>query len=712
MNNSPSFSDIPNEILYTVSNYLSVVENYHLSQTSIHLRSCFHPLLFQRCRVLGTTTTSAEDPPKPPPHYLSEIGICEWPIPLKVLLSPNKYSWFGNKYLKVLFLNPTLDLQLIKKNVNFSVLYPRLDTVLTDIRKVVRFNHNLLLVDSKHVLQQHQKQQEQPVSIYSEQALVDLPNRIHALKNESDIIPAKIVWYRNEESSLLDKVSNTIINCYNASDIKQNINWLHLHLTEAQNSPDSFLFCSSILLDLTAFPNLYKLSIESNDGFCLTHFKSVIQSLPKCPKLDILEISHINTIGVSHLQLLDNLLGSWKLFHLHLENFLPLNFKLRLPSVTSLDASRIISPNLTFEFGPKLVSFFYPLAIDDSHHFEINNTQQLLENLTVLSIMVNRVLDTVTEYGEHHIFTNSLPKLKFFKLYSMHSGRDSVDESAHQFMLKAMLNTVNFGDFDIFNVDHVESFVKEITDMYKTKKGSITLSSKNHRITDADINFPSYPFPSSTTTTTTFSKINDIFTLYLQCVEAHDFISAYKQFHLLQLVALHENYNQMDYQYHIGNQISFSFLFIRIFQFLPNLERLSFDTLSSIEEFPTLHRLIKYHPKLKSVHVDWLKHPPVSHMQQQTNDEFYDQLRQFIMPFEQFESFVTLGHRDRTAGVVIDTEALRKKYRKIEGYLELADPENKKTADNYLLKFGETTLRFHMTVDLFDSFYKHRLYNE
>lgn len=660
--------DLPNDILFHISEYLSVVEYNYLSQTSSKLRQFFHPQLFQRCCLVKNVKEFT-------------TPLTDWVIPVEAFYSPLKYSWFENRAVKtVIFVNDGIDL---KQMANFKqqLLYPRLESILIKPKQGPnrfpdsnpRLYPNLIIVNCDPQLHKDH-------IIFKTHIGIDSPNFIPVARHYADISQVDVVMGRNPGNGIYDGI---VFNLYNLSsssstsysDAVKCITSINLNLTQEEESPDSYdLFYTLLQLD-SSFPFLKKVNISSSDRFSLSVFKEVIQSLPRCHNLEHLQISHQIHNHLDHLRVLDNLQGNdnWKSFLFQLKCDLPFEFNLRLPAVTEFDARSVLSPGITFDFGPKLKVYLQKFSFNNRFYFELETTQRLIENLAKLSVAFEPfILLFKASSGEHPIFTKELPNLKVLDFGRL--GFDSY-KPADENVLKhfeMMLELAPFGEFDLLN--------------FEQAKPLICLIAK-----DCTKAIPPQEQP---------KKMGIVYSLVKSLESAalkSELSTAIRLFHHLQYLSDSQVVNNLLIQNrYINSKASLSILFVRILEFLPNLEYLNLPTLGSFEEFPTFHSLLRHHKALKKVYIQsLLRHSEFKTSNNSTNDEFYNTLQKFmyVYPFEGFKQF-SVAFDSNYINMLIDVEAARNNYhlQKAE-YLLLTQYEYDQP-NNFEFKRRGTRFRF------------------
>lgn len=634
----PIFQILPNEIQYLLSDYLDIIDYYHLSQVSSSLRRIFHPLLYASCIVcdeygiynLSTGNTSEIVFSLPEKALLSHY---RWPVPRKAFYSPSKYSWFLNESVKVVAIHKLESPTIIANGISMSN-YPNLQSII-----VIPDNYtNVVLTKCDE-------------KVLSE----DIPDRYKVLylrdlyavaKSPSNLINARnLNALKSTESSMLQQTF--IFNCLNMES-KHFITRLLVNLINS-GSKKEFNLCVS-LISLDTFPNLKDLQITSCSDISYKGFERIIKSLPRCTKLEKLCIYHFIRQNILHPEkLLDNITGNWKSFVLRLSTNNRFDFKLRLPCVTELEICPTLQSYSNIEFGPIIKYFSTHLEVDGIPISD-GNVQQLLEQLSVLSVKLSPRCAAKTI----HALSKHLPNLKTLNVthISTNACRYMNVEIPNNF--KLMMNQSNFGEFDLLNIKHMNPLISSIAekcanDRIGPKRVEFDFFFTQEVVIDANLIVERLK-----------TAIQDS-NLQKTCEFLFDLLFEY-------FVRI-DSFLQPFYK---NERIFSSLLFDMIEKYIPNLEVLNIKNLSSIEEYPTLHHLIKHKKSLKKIHFENLYFHPVS--LPDTYDRFFHRFSEFTSSWydsQRSESNSIMNRNNYT----IDMEGIHNDYHNF-GALSLLNGAN------------------------------------
>lgn len=653
MMNTLSVLDIPYDIYYSISEYLSVVEYCNLSQTSSNLRNFFHPLLYKQCRLFSKTENKT-------------CSLCEWVIPVEVFYFPSNYSWFNNNALKVLIINESLDLKRLATDISLKS-FPNLKSIVMNSSLLASTYPNLVAVDCKPNLLSNR--------IFTDQTIVVLPNFSIAIEQDQNISQVEILWSRNTRSNWVGRFNGFVFNTH-CVGIKSVITSLSLKLIGAKRAEDSHDL-SYALLDINCYPNLKNVEILSDEYFPLETFEKVITLLPECVKLSKLKIVHSANRHLQHLQLLDNLSGHWNTFSFALEcKYSPFRIKLKLPSVTSFDATKVETPNLTFELGKDVKTAFFSFSHSDFYILDSDHSQNQLENLTKLFVNFSPIHKVLKDSANHSIFKRQFPNLKVLDLGHRSLETHTSLESFSLYHFGMILETAPFGDLDLLNFEKIEPLVTQMADMCLN----------NYRLS----NYPNGA-----------NKVYTIVEDLKKSIGKGDIINTLRNFYSLQFIS-GPDYRRVSLQeFYINSRTCTSLTFLRIFKYLPNLERLSLPTLSCIEEYPTLQHLVIHHKKLKSVHVHSIQFPVIR--APEVNDDRYNKMRSHLQFFSYkedrhkgVEGYLTPEICQNNTSMILDTEAIRQNFHLQDDFLQLMKPNND-TSSLYTFKHFDFNYRYRLS---------------
>lgn len=642
--NSPSFYDLPNDLLYHMSKYISTVEYFYLSQTSVKLRHFFHLLLFSRCRLHGNSS-------------ILKSSLTEWIIPDKVFYTPSKYSWFRNESVRVVIADDEHRLNEMTELVDLSQ-YPRLKSILISPCN----KRNLVLTNCNPEIFDH--------AVYVDQTIFFAKEFLPILKTHQKLYSIEIDPFRDYPDKKRQTETDFAFNCIGI-DQKLCIVSIQIYLINGQKEPDSYNLCSS-LMSLDCFPNLKILRMFSNDYTPLPIFQEVITSLPKCPKLDKLIIQHESFQQTSYLEILDNLEGKWSEFSLILTCLYPIAYTLRLPSITELDINAVKAPGVKFEFGKKIKALITEFALHNMYIFSSKNDINVLDNLTDLSVRVSPMLLVQDDTGIHSLFTKTLPNLKTLDIGILRiSNFLEIGPVVFEYFRK-MLELSTFGDFDLLKPEHLHPLIPIM--VQNCLKSSI--------ISDIERQ----------------ETVNNMVEILKTSSKNQELIKTYQQFYKLQFYSFSSNPSRVDEKFYVFSRSFLSLTFLSILQYLPNLNTLNLNSLSSIEEFPTLHRLSKYHKKLKVINIGALYQSPANFLD--INDETYNRFcdSASAMTFDLNKNMTYLVKSDFKTHVKarFDIEAVRNKYQKSVDYLQLTGNEDDEN-NRYILHRNNSKFIFRIS---------------
>lgn len=639
-----SLHELPVELFYDIYRYLCAVDYFHLSQTSARLRDFFHPLVYKKCHL-----------------YISNLdkiysSINEWTIPSDVMYLPQRYSWFPNEVVKTIRISDTNDLSKI---VNWFPLskYPHIESL--ELGK--HYPGNISILDSNPILLW-----DNVVTHRHDTFLLDL---LPACKNGS-------LFHRNSSQPSFYSASRKayyIFNC-NSLDARANITNLILKL-EIVFDFEVELAYSARLLNLSRFPNLERVKISADKDTPPDVLSDVICSLPKCQNLRTLHLIARFSFSEFYASLLDNLSGSWTEFILFITASVTPSTKFRLPTVTTLIANDKILSSRNLECGERLKNLI-PFFFEPSKSFELPRVGKILENLTSLTLIQTFKTGIVDEKGQLNIFKNALPNLKVakfgFPLLYVVDNMEACIVSAFKLMMKRS----KFGDFDIYNSNHVEEILSAVDSK---------LLQKDMTLCDIE---PSLAAD---------SKLSAL-EYFKQYAKENTRLDVYNLFFRLLMVNFSGKYSfylSANYDY---ERTDVSLLFLDILKYLPNLQVLELKQMSSLEEFFTFHHLIKNHEKLKKIFIERLYYPPSEI--QYTDGEFYERFRKSVTTFKMNstygQSYASPITQPYNNCALIDMEMLRYNYHQIDDYIQLTEK-----TDNFLFKRNNTELVYHESTSSF-----------
>lgn len=552
-NYSQRFNELPNDVIYLIAEYLSSKERHSLTQTSVKLRYLLRPLVFSKCQVAS----------KLDKFY---VPITYWLIPLEVLYNPSKYSWFPNELLKQLLLDKQHDLQSISKNVKLSD-YPRLKSITLPIEFA---STNLIITDKDKSFFTESEYNPYFINAFTTECfpLVKFKPRLYSIPTWSQ----EIKFYA--------------LNCNNL-EVRSTITSLGLNLSHPNSSSTHSVYT---LTKLNTFINLKEISISYSNDYRFDIFEGLVKQLPTVESLQKLTIKYsLDPDKSSYLRFFDNLTGKWKIFNLIIEFDSIILGQVRLPSVTTLQLFNInkighddrpFNFDLKIEAGDNLKKLVTPFQTRENLLSPYNNDQNMLDNLTFLSIYPPTALELSEFREERKVFTKVLPNLKTFEYRNTDSdlGDEVVSMLAENF--EEFSSTLRFGEFDILNYESIKVYILKL----KRKMLENRMLDEN----DEDIKDK-------------LSDFNEYHKALKNATPESDIYELYDNFYKLQALSSSYGTEQYDNCYYATMRAIVSVLFIQMIEYVPNLEVLNLFRLTSIEEYPALHRLIKYHKKLKTV---------------------------------------------------------------------------------------------------------------
>lgn len=612
---------LPTEIHYEIAKYLTVVEFYYLSQTSKSLRRVYHPLVYQKCILY-------------PSSDIITISTAEWAIPIPVFCFPSNYSWFCKEAVKVIALK---DQKHWKEIVDYisSLDYPNLKSVVLKKNSDSRFQGNcddcFDLCTAAEIGEAH---------------LIRVPDLFPIFQNASRVYNI----LSDEPLARGDIISKVLLEQW--VYLEEIIESLELDLTcLVAYSNRSRQYVAQLTFD--SFPNLRKVSIISDCSTPVDSFATMIQSLPRCEKLEKLEIFHMDTnTTLEHFETFDNLIGPWKSFVLKIICKPVIPFTVRLPTVTTLEMSSDSRSFRLLEPGPRIKN----LVVQFTHRenpFNRSNIQGVLDNLTLLSIQIP-INVLITEGCDRLQFLKKeLPNLKVLDvgLGQMTFYKDLSPDIAIYF--KHFMDTAKFGEFDMLDLNHMEPLLELIYHQFLERLS---------KYSDSEL-----------------LSLTDVMDTVTEAIKGSildsSFVEVCRHLFRLQFVSFATYGKKVNEKCHSCCRTYASILFDRTLKYLPNLEIFNISALSSIEEFPTLHKLIRRHTRLSKIYIHNMRFPMVDFAE--TNDIFYNQFKKFVIPFFYYEEDLTQYYgsapsKRRNIDVLIDMEAIHRKYHKRTEYFSFA----------------------------------------
>lgn len=584
---SYSFQDIPAEIHGRLSLYLGVIEYYHLSQTLAGLRDIYHPILFRNCclnsqefsnlksSLLVYSTQSA-------PHR-------KWVIPSKVFYEPSKFSWFDNMAVTSITLDQFQSIEQVLVGLKLS-LYPHLKSILIPHDN----ESSLILTDTKI-----------EKNIY-------LKNMVFKL---NDVLPVfKTPYYHFPVNLSQDKnpsICGSLAFTCTTMDTKASITSLNIDMLKVGSEPKNYNYCCSFL-NLEVFPELKHVHILFDESVPTEIFEKVIKSLLNCIHLENVHISYYSANSSAPiLQVLDNLIGSWKTFTLDLSCPEITDYIIRLPSVTTISTYICTDSDPVIIFGDKIkTAKFYFNGIKNP--FELQNIINSLENLTSLSLKWDPETAPLSLPKRFPIFAKDLFNLKKLSVSFGHMKTFSNIESVILNDFKLIIKAATFGDFDILNKRHMEPLVKCLAFRFKENNANVEV----------------------------LAKVKNGVKAILDAIQNSNLYETLYRYFELQYDGFTRSYNSVENTYAVDKTFV-SLLCIDILHHLPNLRELNFTHLSSIEEYPTLHQLIKYHKGLEKIVFEGIRYPlqPL----EKRKDEFYKKLCKYYRSHPQLNTDANLN---------------------------------------------------------------------
>lgn len=659
-----SLQNLPKELLLFISQFLGVLEFFSLSRTSNVLRQIYHPLLFTKCRLYYTkkprfeTSRIVNDG-----TFFSKLNsldqekltlsVCEWAIPSDAFYNPHKYSWFCNEAVKIIVTSDYQYLMELANNVSLSD-YPKIQSILF-LRRLFP-GVALIDYDWKKISEGESFRYD-----YNKNISFNMIDFLPVVKHCSNLLN-----YEPQVESIGRAIQSSkyLFNCC-SGDVRSSITSLNIKMIHFLSEHSS----QSRLLNLDNIPNLKCIYISTDSKTSFDVFKKVVESLPKCLKLEKLSIDFIsfNNVSSPSIQLLDNLKGGWRYFRLKFFNPTQLTPSFRLPTVTHLELNGISSSYANIDFGPniEILSIF---SQEKSAPFKMNYFDKALENLRILSINLSIKYDMISQ--SKCIFKKILPNLKLLNVSTNGMETRDIPESFGNIDpiifndFKTMMKIALFGDFDMLNLQHMEPLIKSINKRFDNLDES-----------DDGLFLQRQPLNKS----------------LLQSVRSNDIFDTCKYYFQLQYTSTNNEFS--DLESCIVDRIYLSIIFNDILHCLPNLQTLNLQGLSSIEEFPTFHKLIKHHSSLKKIHLKLLHHPVINF--QTSNDHFYNRIRKFTTPFSSNDGTDRLSVTvdGMYSNFMIDVEAARNRFHKYKDYLRILNSE-KGEISPVLFKLGCTLGQF------------------
>lgn len=569
-----TISKLPEELYSMIGEYLSVIDFYHLTQTSSRLRQMFQFHLFRHCILFDPTFSEFE------------CSYGEWALPVEVFLKPWKYSWFNASFVKTLRLSPYS--QQIEKLVKQFPLreYQRLTKM--DTQKTIFSKNVSSTKDGKRLKYLPVNKVMLNMSEFSKLPWAEeFPTLLYY-----DLLP---VIKNKKKRSRTKKATNQekgfrffVVNFYalycNTQEVLNSITSLELALKDVapNNLSDISEYLESSLFSMDSYPNLESFKISStSQSTQYDLLKRVVESLPRCRKLRKLEVWHEIFVGYDDdyqiVQLFDNLTGSWTYFRLGLPQssapydqsmfFSSLNRPLlRIPNVDVLDATYDLLESYELECSNRLGKLHLSYRRNDL--FENPCFNRLLDNLTMLSL--EDLQCPLPQYGVSHVFNRPVPNLKkfVFKIFDGFLMRFYIKELFLD-NFNTMLDKAPFGNFDIYNLDHVGWLLTE------NEQNCYHLANQYRLAVTA--NAERY-------------SIDGIHEMYFQLM-ANWFDSKLRDpFFSTQLYATSRAFT--------------SLLFLDILKYLPNLQTLEMRDFPGFDEYFALHKLVRYHPSIQNIMLD------------------------------------------------------------------------------------------------------------
>lgn len=234
--------------------------------------------------------------------------------------------------------------------------------------------------------------------------------------------------------------------------------------------------------------------------------------------------------------------------------------------------------NGKFEFGNRLEQLTIPFHSNDSFLSEYHSRQNVLDGLITLKVELPKDLDLSSKPHQWKtIFTKELPNLKVFELKMTDFPTMPLeDRDLYSECFEVFTASIPFGEFDILNYKLIMRYIKIL-------RYSANLRRVNGGIRDNALDI--HEHADALKDATADSEIFDLFVnfFWLQ-FESIIFLKDYSSI---------ENF--------IIKKAVISVLFLQLLKYTPNLEKLILLGVSLAEEFPTFHRLVKYHKNLKTV---------------------------------------------------------------------------------------------------------------
>lgn len=642
-NEKYSFSKLPHELYQMVGEFIGAAEFESLSLTSNQLRQNYQINLYKHCYVSD--------------YFSKEMKVTngEWAVPDKVLLNPKKYSWFNPAVVRTLRVTSEKKvLQLVK---HFKLeLYPKLKSmelsgtsqgsiVLTQATPIQpdEVPNKLMLAPADHSLAPFEGRRSHIVCY-------DL---IAAIKNKENLYSG--VHY--DAATAVHCFHMTYYNlCCNTDYTFSSITSLVLLLKKTSYEGETKF---GSLYSLDSFPNLKRVNISSSStSTSFSLFQKVIKSLENCVKLKQLDIhcanSGMNEFDGRFIAALDNLVGHWKKYTLNITHPSKMiaSTVCRLPSVDELYVPGSFFLIRGFEVGERL-SMLTLLYDGDFDFFGASSYKSILGNLSTLSLQFLPNED----FGHKllHVLDRPLPKLKkfAFTVRKPFPSEDYMEHSLKRF--KAMLDKVPFGEFDIYNIDHITPafLIQEWGDMKDLRK-------KRRRTgISRSCFYPRFEFFDAKKSEEDYKEVIADPDSPIEVV--------YNKF--FDIIAQHVQENARSVIFspyvYVKRRVFMSILFLDILQYLPNLEALELNNISSFDEYFTLHRLIKYHKKLNDININ------SASSSSRIDEQYYGQV---IAPgsltsFSSYDSaYLNQPYSDFTTILHIDREMINKRYEKVDDF--------------------------------------------
>lgn len=545
-----TLSDLPVDLLYYISHYLSSVECHLLSEVCVILQQIYRPLVYRRCKVSDVKRRLI-------------VPINCWFIPPNVLFNPSKYSWFPNEVVRVIITDKGLTLDKLKK-IKLSK-YPQLQSISLPAFDIMSC---LVITDKKRNFFGRRKFDLKDTPVFS-------TDYMPLIISKETLYPIKL---RAMEKSYA-------LHCENL-DTRMLIKSLDICMSDPDERKPSNRITFP-LKKIHTFPNLTDLKIRSTDRCDFDTFQAVLSKLPKFKKLKNLIITHFYLEkNERYMKLFDNLSGSWETFNLCIFFKGVLKCHLRLPNVTNLELYDLCEDycddedsgfDIKLDFGNRLERLSSRFETDTEFLTKYHTCQNVLETITRLKVFIPTYTVISENTGEEMIiFNKELPNLKEFEFKS-----NDFNPMEGMFMLleghfEQLSSTLHFGEFDILNYKLIEPLIQ----ILKEK------SLKENWLLEGEENL---------------NTVNECVDSLRNATKNPSLFGLYKKFYRLQLGSCPCLCGEVDDDAYITVRALLSVIFLQVLQYLPNLETLNLSGMKAFEEYPALHYLIKHHKNLKTV---------------------------------------------------------------------------------------------------------------